>query len=691
MERVTRLGAGDRTGRRLPGWLAPVLCLLLATPAAAATLVPTGATWRYLDDGTDQGTLWRELAPTFDDSSWASGPAQLGYGDGDEATVIASGPGGNHFITSYFRHHFNIADPGSIEALELRIKRDDGAVVYLNGVEIYRSNMRGGAVDHLTLATTPISGAGENVFHSTTFAYGSLQTGDNVIAVEIHQSGPTSSDVSFDLELLTAPPPGMPALERGPYLQLATPTSIVVRWRTDTPTDTRLAYGSAPGSLTTTLSNPALSTEHEVEITGLSPFTRYFYEVGDTSLTLAGNDSDHYFVTLPVAGGQQPIRIWVVGDSGECGASAQGCVDATNVANAYLNFAAANGNRPADVWLMLGDNAYTTGTDLQYTTGLFEVYPNILRNTVLWPAPGNHEFGASDSPTQTGPYYEAFTLPVAGEAGGQASGTEAYYSFDYGNVHFAALDSHDTDRAAPANPETNICPGGGQGGAMYNWLCDDLAATTQDWIITFWHHPPYTKGSHDSDIETQLIQIRERFVPVIEANGADLNLTGHSHSYERSVLLDGLTGDSASYVEAMHAVDPGDGDPGGDGAYVKPNLGPDPNQGAVYGVVGSSSKNSGPLTMHVAMAYAENFEGSLVIDIDGGQLDGYWIDMNGFVKDHFRILKGPQEPPTEVPALSPLGRAAIAVAIFGAGLIVLRRRRGGPPVPSELTRALPMV
>ena len=120
------------------------------------------------------------------------------------------------------------------------------------------------------------------------------------------------------------------------------------------------------------------------------------------------------------------------------------------------------------------------------------------------------------------------------------SGTEAYYSFDWGNIHFVALDSHDTDRSAPANPASNVCPPG-VGGAMYQWLCADLAATDQDFIIAFWHHPPYTKGSHDSDNAADsagiMKEMRERFLPVLDAYGVDLVLTGHSHSYERSVLL----------------------------------------------------------------------------------------------------------------------------------------------------------
>ena len=443
-----------------------------------------------------------------------------------------------------------------------------------------------------------------------------------------------------------------------------------MRWRTDYVTDTRLAYGSAPGSLSTTLSDSSLMIEHEVQITGLAPDTQYFYEVGDASFILAGNDADHFFVTSLLPGTRLPIRIWIVGDSGECAQNQQGCDDVTAVTNAYLNFVVNNGGHLADVLLMLGDNAYTTGTDTQYTEGLFEVFPNVLRNTVLWPVPGNHEFGASDSPSQTGPYYDAFTLPTQAEAGGVVSGTEAYYAFDYGNVHFAALDSHDTDRSAPLNPEINICPGPPQGGDMYNWLCDDLVATNQDWIITFWHHPPYTKGSHDSDLEAQLGEIRERFNPVIEAHGADLNLTGHSHSYERSILLDGHYGNSASYLEATHARDAGDGDPDGDGAYRKP-LGLAPNQGAVYSVVGSSSKNTGGLTQHVVMAYWENIEGSLVIDIDGGQLDGYFITLDGDVNDHFRIVKGAKP----IPVMSLSGRISLVLVMLAAGAAMIGAHR----------------
>lgn len=415
------------------------------------------------------------------------------------------------------------------------------------------------------------------------------------------------------------------ALLRSPYLQQGTPTSIVIRWRTDIASESRVSYGASPSDLSNTVTDPSLTTEHEATISGLMPATTYFYSVGTSSVTLAGGDNDHFFVTSPVVGTRQPIRIWVIGDPGWCAQSAQGCNDAAAVRDAYLNFA---GTDIADVWLLLGDNAYNSGTDAEYTQGFFDVYPAVMRNTVVWPSPGNHEFGASDSPTQSGPYYESFTMPTNGEAGGMASGTEAYYSFDVGNVHFIALDSHDTDRSV--------------GGAMYNWLEADLMATIQDWVIAYWHHPPYSKGSHDSDAETRLIVMRERFVPLLEDFGVDIQLSGHSHSYERSMLIDGHYGTSATFDLDVHALDAGDGDPNGDGAYQKATLGPAPHEGAVYSVVGSSSRNSGGPLNHPIMVMGVDFEGSMVIDINGSHLDARWIDKNGTIVDHFQILK-PQE------------------------------------------------
>jgi hypothetical protein len=184
----------------------------------ATGLIPRGSVWRYLDDGSDQGTAWR--APAFNDASWRFGPAQLGYGDGDEATTVGFGPSAlAKYTTTYFRRAFTITDASRYTMLTLRLLRDDGAVVYLNGIEVFRTNMPAGTITAATLApeATPDENILFEVAIDTTSNPSLLHNGTNVLAVEVHQSWPTSSDISFDAELsgepLPAPvPPGTTAL-----------------------------------------------------------------------------------------------------------------------------------------------------------------------------------------------------------------------------------------------------------------------------------------------------------------------------------------------------------------------------------------------------------------------------------------------------------------------------------------------
>src|SRR6185503_15998348 len=288
------------------------------------------------------------------------------------------------------------------------------------------------------------------------------------------------------------------SVTRGPYLQMGGPKTMTVRWRTSVATNSKVYYGSQPGSLNANVVDSSSVTEHKVTLTALSPSTRYYYAIGSTTQILVGNDTNHFFFTSPPLGDKNKTRIWVLGDSGTANSSAQA------VRNAYYSYA---GTSPTDVWLMLGDNAYPDGTDSDYQSAVFNMYPTMLRKTVLWPTLGNHDGHSADSGSQSGPYYNIFTLPKAAEAGGLASGTKAYYSFDYGQIHFVCLDSTDSSRKT--------------GGAMMNWLTKDLQATVQPWTIAFWHHPPYSKGSHDSDSEVELIVMRQYALPILEANGVD--------------------------------------------------------------------------------------------------------------------------------------------------------------------------
>jgi hypothetical protein len=403
-------------------------------------------------------------------------------------------------------------------------------------------------------------------------------------------------------------------VSRGPYLQRGTPTSVVVRWRTSDATDTRVLWGTDSGNLSSSATNAAATTEHEIDLTGLDPATRYWYAVGSTTALFAG-DTTHTFVTPPVAGTVQPVRAWIVGDSGLPGAVQN------DVRDAFLSYTGARG---ADLWLMLGDNAYNSGTDSEYQNGAFAPYALPLRQWVLWPTRGNHDVLHSGADND---YYEFFTLPSLAEAGGVASGSEAYYSFDHANLHFVCLDSEGSSRLP--------------GGAMMIWLRADLAATNQDWIIAFWHQPPYSKGSHDSDAgyENQMREMRENVLPVLDSLGVDVVLTGHSHSYERSYLLRRHYGLSNTLADSMK-VDAGDGRRGGDGPYGKPAAQQAPFEGAVYVVAGSSSRTGGGTLDHPVMVSSQNVAGSLVLDVNGEALDMRFLNSAGAVTDSFAILKG---------------------------------------------------
>ena len=156
--------------------------------------------WEYLDDGSDQSLIWIQI--DFDDTAWSTGNAELGYGDGDEETVVRYGPDeDNKYITTYFRQTFNINNPDDIQTLTIRLKRDDGAIIFLNGNEVLRSNMPTGTIAYDTYASSAVSGADEDTFFEWTISANEITDGQNVFAVELHQVSGSSSDISFDLEL----------------------------------------------------------------------------------------------------------------------------------------------------------------------------------------------------------------------------------------------------------------------------------------------------------------------------------------------------------------------------------------------------------------------------------------------------------------------------------------------------------
>lgn len=408
-------------------------------------------------------------------------------------------------------------------------------------------------------------------------------------------------------------------ITRGPYLQMLSHNALNIRWQTDVAADSRVLYGGSPGTLTHTASDSGSVIEHDVRITGLAPDTAYYYAVGTSATTLAGGDATFKFKTAPLPGSVKPVRVWVLGDSGTGG---DGTGRAESVRDGYYNSPLY---QDPDLWLMLGDNAYDNGTEQQTTKAIFQTYPTMLRKAVLWSTYGNH-----DTYTLRGaPYFNAFTFPMNGECGGRPSGTEHYYSFDYANIHFVCLDS-EGDRTPPSE--------------MLDWLELDLSATTQKWTIAFWHLPPYSKGSHPSDTENALGQMRANALPILESHGVDLVLGGHSHAYERSMLLDGHYGDSTTFDPLTMAKDTGNGRETGAGATGAYHKDDGAHQGTVYVVAGNSGKTSGGPLNHPVMVFSKNQLGSLLLDVNGNRLDVREIGTDGAVFDNFTLLKGPLGP-----------------------------------------------
>jgi hypothetical protein len=615
--------------RRLRIPRAVFLAVGLFTASLAAqeqVLVEQGTPMAYLANAVDPFVYEWWTAAAFDDSAWPSGVYGVGYEtvSGAEALIQTTVPSNSYSV--YTRTVFELEDVAAVQSLALGVDYDDGYVAWINGVEVYRSpEMPAGMTRWSTDSALHESSNGAQPVYwplrdLSEVGIPALHSGENVLAIGAWNNfAPFSSDLVL-VPLLVAN--REINLIRGPYLQSGTPDSVVVRWRTNIESDSRVWCGPAPDALLPCGGNLALTSEHVVTVSGLLADSTYYYAIGHGTQMLAGNDDRHVFVTAPLPGTPKATRVWILGDSGT------GDQHATAVRDAYYGF---TGSRHTDLWLMLGDNAYPDGTDAEYQSTLFEIFPDMLIKSVLWPTLGNHDAANADSTTQSGVYYKVFTLPAAGQAGGFASGTEAYYAFDYANIHFVVLDSHDTDRSPT--------------GAMASWLAADLASTAQDWVVAYWHEPPYSKGGHDSDTELRMVEMRENFIPILDAHGVDLTFAGHSHNYERSYLIDGVYGtptpDFATLRGAGNILDTGDGREAGDGPYGKPPGGPVPHFGTVHTVAGSSGKITPGFGLdHPVMNTSFLVHGSVILDVVGNRLQATFLDENGAVLDSWTMVKG---------------------------------------------------
>ena len=501
---------------------------------------------------------------------------------------------------------------------------------------------------------------------------------------------------SVALSLVAAVPAWADAPERV-FLQRVSPQSALVKWRGGDADQacwaTKMSHLRNPNWPQCAAAALGAGGHKEANLVNLAADQGYFYILGEPGPD-AATDAAQRFRTPPP--NNKPPRdgnthIWLVGDSGTAtevqlrpplgdGTTPTHPGEALEVKEGFLLY--NEGKEPVDLFLLLGDNAYGEGTDAQWQGAFFEIYPEIMKGAPVVPTIGNHEMGGTDfdlgpivglppgflitflggtsdssdplsyddgddSTVDNGPpYLEIFSLPTSGESGGVPSGTEQYYSIDYGNVHVVSLDSQLSNRDDA------------QRQSMADWLVADLSANDRDWTIVIFHHPPYSKGeNHDSDQEGAEIDMREVFTPIFDAYGVDVVYSGHSHSYERSYYMTGHTGLSPTFdVATMAELNAaGEGASGqGDEIYSQVSTGSGADDKVVYTVAGSSGKadefdpcepgQTLGCTLPDWLEHPAHFvsmpeKGSVVLDATASDLTSRFIDVDGEVLDSFTITR----------------------------------------------------
>lgn len=555
-----------RVGRR---GLCLVLLLCSASVASASDmLVSPGAVWKYLDDGSDQGTRWTE--PGFDDGDWPSGPAQLGYGDGDEATVVSYGPDpANKHITTYFRHVFDVAEPSLLTSLMLKILRDDGAVVYLNGDEIFRSNMPPGPVTYQTTACCWVGGVYENLWQKAILDPSLLVRGDNVLAVEIHQYSATNPDMSFDFALEANLGTSVVWFA---WAGALTPTSIRVNARaTHDTTQVRLHVSENPDFSEARVSGWYTAAQAinnrvvSIPMQGLTPGTSYHYAIevdGQLDLPMQGR------FTTPVS---SPLSFTFAFAS---------CAD-TGANNAV--FDTIRQHDPL-FFMHMGDfhnedigvndiGLFRAAYDLVLASPAQSALYRDVPIAYMW---DDHDYGPDDSDCDA-PGREASRLayqeyvphyPLPAGSGD----VPIYQAFSIGRVRFIVTDLR-SERTAFTEPDT---PDKSMLGRLQKpWFEDELLAANGVYPVIVWVNtiPWISEASHE-DWSRYTFE-RQEIADFIRNNGIQglFMISGDAHmlAIDDGTNSDYATGGGAPFpvmhAAAMNAVPHIKGGPYSEGAY----------------------------------------------------------------------------------------------------------------------------
>jgi predicted phosphodiesterase len=289
---------------------------------------------------------------------------------------------------------------------------------------------------------------------------------------------------------------------KGPYLQNVTKTGITVLWETDLPSDSHVdygetdQYGKVKGS-----ADPV--TLHEMVIDDLWADSLFHYKVRSTDGVGQVESEDNTFQTAVLEG--TPFKFCHYSDNQ--GGWPRHKIICDLIRSKSPRFVVHSGDMVQD-----GYNYDEWGTYF------FDPARNLIKQVAIFTIPGNHE--------RQHDYYTYFMSNPT-----ESSGTEWYYSFDYGNTHFCMINSNDT--AYGYGNDMTYYPGTPQ----YDWIVSDLSSTQQEWKIVVLHHPPYSSGLHGCH---DMPKSREYLCPLFAKYGVDLVISGHDHLYERTVAMRGV-------------------------------------------------------------------------------------------------------------------------------------------------------
>ncbi|MGV3772350.1 MAG: metallophosphoesterase [Verrucomicrobiales bacterium] len=418
-----------------------------------------------------------------------------------ETTVITDY--GTAYTTLYFRNDFQLNDPAQVAELIFRIDYDDGFIAYLNGHEIARRGIPAGMegwIPYNTLATAAhYRGYTETINVSASIPH--LLPGKNMLAIQ--SLGRSNPDFSFSMVSELAA-----NFTRGPFLQLNTTNSVTIVSKTFSPSIAFVDFvPEAGGEIQRVIADQLPATNHVARITGLLPGTKYRYRAGATLNAKEVFSEWNSFSTFRMEG---PARFLVMGDSGW----------ATRAQIAIANQLA---KQDTDMLMHVGDVVYAGYSHFAADFRMFSIYEQFMKNNPVFIAMGNH-----DSYVDRTAILENFYLPT-----NSMTGSETFYSFDQGDVHFVAL-WLDLQAGAQYFP----------GSVQYNWLEEDLKKTTKPWKFIFFHHVlrssgPHTFDDYDQNTVRDTAQIEQSIGVLAARYGVQAIFNGHDHNYERFIPVNG--------------------------------------------------------------------------------------------------------------------------------------------------------